>query len=255
MAAPGVLDNDSDVDGDGLTAVLVSDVSNGTLALNADGSFAYNPNPSFVGSDSFTYKASDGSVDSGVATVGITVNPSAPVSFEVRVADGADDAEERASGRVGLTSSDLELVFDKDNQTVGIRFTGVTIPQGATITAAYVQFQANETQSEATALTIQAEAIDDAPTFANSTNNITGRARTGAAVSWNPDPWTKGEAGLAQRTPGQVPVIQEVVDRTGWASGNSLVIIIDGTGKRVAESYNGDPAAAPLLHVEYVHGG
>jgi hypothetical protein len=46
-------------------------------------------------------------------------------------------------------------------------------------------------------------------------------------------------------------VIQEIVNRPGWASGNSLVILISGTGKRVAESFNGDKTGAALLHVEY----
>jgi hypothetical protein len=46
-------------------------------------------------------------------------------------------------------------------------------------------------------------------------------------------------------------VIQEIVNRSGWASGNSLVLIVTGTGKRTAESYNGDQAGAALLHVEY----
>jgi len=41
------------------------------------------------------------------------------------------------------------------------------------------------------------------------------------------------------------------VNRSGWVSGNSLVLIITGTGTRTAESYNGDAAGAPLLHVEY----
>jgi len=80
--APGVLGNDSDPEDDGLTAVLVDDVSNGTLTLNADGSFMYVPNGNFNGTDSFTYKANDDKDDSNVATVTITVNPvnDAPVS-------------------------------------------------------------------------------------------------------------------------------------------------------------------------------
>jgi len=69
----GVLANDSDVDGDPLTAVLMSDVSHGILHLNSDGSFNYTPNPDFYGSDSFTYKANDGNLESDVATVTITV--------------------------------------------------------------------------------------------------------------------------------------------------------------------------------------
>jgi hypothetical protein len=46
-------------------------------------------------------------------------------------------------------------------------------------------------------------------------------------------------------------VIQEIVDRPGWSAGNALVVIVTGSGKRVAESYNGLPSGAPLLHVEY----
>jgi hypothetical protein len=60
-----------------------------------------------------------------------------------------------------------------------------------------------------------------------------------------------GEAGLDQQTPDVSSVIQEIVNRPGWTSGNSLVIIITGTGKRVADSYNGNQAGASTLHVEY----
>ncbi|MDH3967696.1 MAG: Ig-like domain-containing protein, partial [Rhodospirillales bacterium] len=74
IAAPGVLGNDSDVDGDPLTAVLVTSTSNGGLTLNADGSFTYTPNAGFNGIDSFTYVANDGLLDSNVATVTITVS-------------------------------------------------------------------------------------------------------------------------------------------------------------------------------------
>ena len=74
IAAPGVLDNDGDVNGDDLTAVLVADVSYGTLTLNADGSFSYLPQANFNGSDSFTYRADDGADESDLATVTISVN-------------------------------------------------------------------------------------------------------------------------------------------------------------------------------------
>ncbi|MEZ4735545.1 MAG: Ig-like domain-containing protein [Caldilineaceae bacterium] len=74
MAAPGVLQNDSDAEGDTLTTAEISAPDNGTLALNADGSFTYLPNAGFTGDDSFTYVANDGTADSNVATVTITVN-------------------------------------------------------------------------------------------------------------------------------------------------------------------------------------
>src|SRR5207245_8429766 len=82
VSAPGVLTNDSDVDGDALSAVLVSGPSHGTLTLNSDGSLVYMPALNFNGTDNFTYKASDGQAQSGVATVTITVTPvnDAPVA-------------------------------------------------------------------------------------------------------------------------------------------------------------------------------
>ncbi len=70
---PGILFNDTDADADPLTAVLVTDVSNGTLVLNANGTFTYTPNPDFNGVDSFTYKANDGTIDSNTVTVTLTV--------------------------------------------------------------------------------------------------------------------------------------------------------------------------------------
>jgi len=183
----------------------------------------------------------------------MTQSVSEPVTISARVAAGSDDAEERSDARVNLTSSDLELVYDKSDQKVGMRFNGIDIPNGATISAASIQFQVDETPSGTTNLSIQAQAADNPPTFSTSTGSISSRTRTAAAVSWSPPAWpTKGIAGPDQRTPSIATVIQEVVDRTGWASGNSLVIIITGTGERVAESYNGDQNGAPLLHVEYI---
>jgi VCBS repeat-containing protein len=73
VETPGVLDNDTDAENDPLTAVVEGDPANGTLNLNADGSFTYTPNPNFTGTDSFTYRANDGAQDSGPATVTITV--------------------------------------------------------------------------------------------------------------------------------------------------------------------------------------
>ena len=81
VEAPGVLANDTDVEGNDLTAEMVDDVANGTLALAADGSFTYTPNAGFVGEDSFTYKAFDGELYSEVVTVTITVNEVAPTDF------------------------------------------------------------------------------------------------------------------------------------------------------------------------------
>jgi large repetitive protein len=73
VPAPGVLENDTDPDGDTLTVTLDTDVANGTLNLQPDGSFTYTPDAAFSGEDTFTYTASDGVLSSAPATVTITV--------------------------------------------------------------------------------------------------------------------------------------------------------------------------------------
>src|SRR5439155_2762215 len=84
VVATGVLSNDSDVDGDTLSAVLVSQPTHGSLTLNSNGSFSYVPTSNYLGSDSFTYKANDGLADSGIATVNITIGGvnDAPVAVD-----------------------------------------------------------------------------------------------------------------------------------------------------------------------------
>jgi VCBS repeat-containing protein len=75
VSGPGVLANDTDTDGDLLTATLVDPPTHGTVALHADGSFVYTPDPGFTGADSFTYQAYDGTTGGNVVTVTLTVSP------------------------------------------------------------------------------------------------------------------------------------------------------------------------------------
>ncbi|MBV9957437.1 MAG: tandem-95 repeat protein, partial [Acidobacteria bacterium] len=75
VPVPGVLGNDSDPEGNTLAALLVSGPSHGSLGWNANGSFSYTPASNYNGGDSFTYRASDGSLSSNVATVNISINP------------------------------------------------------------------------------------------------------------------------------------------------------------------------------------
>lgn len=90
VPAPGVLGNDSDADGNPLTANLVSDVSSGVLAIVPDGSFVYVPEPDFVGHDSFTYVANNGLDHSNIATVTILVTEAAIKDVVVDIMPGSD---------------------------------------------------------------------------------------------------------------------------------------------------------------------
>jgi len=118
VPAPGLLGNDNDVEGDALTAVLVSSPVHGTLTLNADGSFTYTPNANYNGSDSFTYKANDGAADSNVATVSLTLSSAndAPVASDDAYTTDEDTALMIAPS--GVLSNDTDV--DGDPLTAAI---------------------------------------------------------------------------------------------------------------------------------------
>ena len=103
---------------------------------------------------------------------------------------------------------------------------------------------------------IQGQAVDNAPVFTTGASNVSNRARTTAQATWSPIRWTTiGAAGLDQQSPNLSAIVQEIVNRGGWNAGNALVMIVSGTGRRVAESFEGGAALAPRLHVEYTTGG
>ena len=131
-AAEGVLANDSDPSGDTLTAVLVDDVTSGTLVLAADGSFTYTPNQDFFGEDSFTYQAFDGELYSETATVTITVTPVNDVPVLDPIGDKTTD--ELVELTFTATASDVDLPA----QTLMFSLEGA--PEGALINAGTGEF-------------------------------------------------------------------------------------------------------------------
>jgi hypothetical protein len=96
VGVPGVLDNDTDTEGDALTAILVSTAASGDLIFNSDGSFVYTPQYGYIGDDSFTYMANDGVLDSNVAVVHITVSP-APTIDTFGLDSGTGTSNQRAN--------------------------------------------------------------------------------------------------------------------------------------------------------------
>jgi VCBS repeat-containing protein len=112
VGASGVLANDTDADGDAMTAVLVSGPAHGSLMLNANGSFTYTPAANYNGSDSFTYRADDGQADSNVATVALTINAvnDVPVAANNSYATNEDNALEVSSP--GVLGNDIDADGD-----------------------------------------------------------------------------------------------------------------------------------------------
>jgi len=181
--------------------------------------------------------------------------------LDVQVNANSDDAEEIAGGTVQRGDGDLDMMTDTTGTgspkvVVGMRFNGITVPQGASISNAYLQFQADEADTAPTTLTIKGQADDNTPTFSTTLFDVSSRPTTAASAVWTPPAWAaQGDAGFDQRSTNFAGVIQEIVGRSGWASGNSLVLLVTGSGERVAVAVNQIPAAAPLLHIEWNTGG
>ena len=176
--------------------------------------------------------------------------------LKVRVASDQDDAEERASGKVVTSSTDLELTYDvkRGQQSVGVRFRRLAIPRGASIQRAELRFKADETDEGYLKLNIRGDDSDSAAPFAEKWRNLSSRPKTSAAVTWKPAAWRRvGESGGKQYAD-VTPILQEVVSRKGWQSGNAFALLISSdskNAKRVAESYRGDKYGAPQLYVAY----
>ena len=124
-----VLKNDTDGDGDTLTAKLVDSVDHGVLTLNSDGSFTYTPDGNWNGVDTFTYRANDGTADSAVTTVTLDVKAvnDAPVADDEVVGDIAEDSGPLVIDASVLLSGDTDV--DGDTLTV----TSVTAVMGGAV--------------------------------------------------------------------------------------------------------------------------
>ncbi len=128
--APGVLTNDTDADGDSLTAIKVTDPTNGSLAFNANGSFTYTPNANWHGTDSFTYKVNDGTADSATnATVTIIVNPANDPPTAVN-----DSYSTAYNTALTVDAASGVLANDTDIDTIVLNAIKLTDPAHGTLT-------------------------------------------------------------------------------------------------------------------------
>lgn len=176
----------------------------------------------------------------------------APVTTTLRVSANFDDAEQsqRLDDTDGSGDLDLGVVV------TGLRFTNAVIPRDATINSAFLQFTSDQgfagNNTTAATLNLFGEAADSAASFGGNFANINGRPRTSASVNWAVPAWTAtGQAGAAQRSPDLKAVVQEIVKRPGWQAGNALALIVAGSGRREAESYDGNKTRAAALEVTF----
>jgi len=180
--------------------------------------------------------------------------------FQQQVLTSSDDAEEKFDGSyVTTSSSDIEFMYDSWNsqgiQTVGLRFDNIGIPANATIVDAYIQFTADATTSGSMTITIKGEDVANSATFADITNNISGRTTTTASAPWSPLAWTNDAAGVNERTPDLTAIVSEIMTSNGWQAGNPITFIITGTGNatdyRKADSFDESATQSAKLVIEY----
>ena len=163
----------------------------------------------------------------------------------------SDDAEERRSGTIIVGEGAHDLDFSEAGKKIGLRFTDLDIPKDATITKAYLGFRVASSGSGDTVLTVRAEDSDTPRRFTRSERDISSRRTTTAAASWRPSAWRKD---ASMRSSDVSKVVQEVVSRSDWNSGDALAFIVtgDSRAKRSALSRNGGGARyAPTLRVWY----
>lgn len=178
-------------------------------------------------------------------------------TFTKRITANGDDG--RLAGGATFVSGDSGVFMfrfsDGNSQDVFLRFTNVTIPNGASITSAKITFVSFETRTETvTRSNITGNDVDDAvaPTNATEYNNL---VDTTASVAWDGEgTWT---AETTHDTPDFATIVQEIVDRGGWASGQDMQFMIkndasDTGAYRRFYGHEGDTAKAALLTIEYV---
>lgn len=248
----------------------------------ADVSVSFGGTPATVIESSST--AISVEVPAGTATGDVTVTivgqasnavtffvPVNPATVEYLIDDTDNDAEEsisRGDGSVETGSSDLELGMwdtgytpDYGKSIVGVRHHDIAIPQGATIISAHLQFMADDDGDDPCQVTIYGEDIGNAAIFDESIfYNISSRTLTTESVVWDIPTWVDLDRGDAQKTPDLRAIIQEIVNRVDWASGNAMSFQLHDSGPTAnptiddpegREADCGDEAKGPSLVIIY----
>lgn len=189
---------------------------------------------------------------SATANFGVAVRVD-PVTATFQVSSGADDVNQvNTTLYVGGPTQWLGTGGSSTASYSGLRFTGVSIPKNAQIQSAYLEVYSTQGQWLSIGLNIGAEATGSSAAFSTSALPsaralTTARLTHSSNVNWSANTW--------YQFTGMQSVIQEVVNRSDWNSGNPLSLVIKGTvgtwGRKFVRSFEGNAAQAPRLVVTY----
>jgi hypothetical protein len=151
-------------------------------------------------------------------------------TISLQVAAGNDDAREVAGTMYLNEATGIVMPASSPGTWAATRFTGVTVPPGSIIDVATYQLDVYTTSNDSPDVNVLADDADNSAQPTAAANNLSGRTPTTAAVIW-----TANNIGTGWKSPADLSaVIQEIIDRAGWASGNAITILLD------ARSVNND---------------
>lgn len=159
--------------------------------------------------------------DSTLDIAGLQLYATGTGTWDVRVGSSNDDVEE-ASNNGNMKRGDSRLDLDKSTH-VGLRFTSIPIPQAATITQAFIEFKSDANTGSTPDADIFIQNVDNPSSFGSAKRDLTSRSFLSTNVEWDSIP--TGSGGTTITTPNLKTLVQSIVDRTGWNSGQAMVFM------------------------------
>lgn len=171
--------------------------------------------------------------------------------FTTTVSSSLDDAEQSGTSNNNTSGNTLDM---NNEDFIGTRFLNVTIPKDSTINTAYIQFKQRNDANDSNQMqvTISGEDVDNAADY--SSTRLDQRVPTSQTVIWTVNnQWTGNEQGPDTTTTDIKTIIDELVSRTGWSSGNAMSFLfqqLSGNNRRPG-SYDRGITYAPILYIDY----
>ena len=191
--------------------------------------------------------------------------------YEAQISANADDAVEYLNtGDVALNGvgghlplgydSLIGLTIAEGATLVALRFPGVMLAQGTPISLVRLRFVASNGNTTPVVLRVWCEAADNSAAITTASGSISAREKTTAFYDWSPAAWSVNQDDEATRTDALAPLVQEVVNRAGWASGNALTFLIElspentdtESPRRRAYSYEASSDAAARVSINAI---
>jgi hypothetical protein len=201
------------------------------------------------------------STHTATPTPTVTNTPTATATpvpqVNLKVSASADDAYDYSATEFWNSTSTMRVGDNSGKKaTMGLRFSAVSVPAGATITRAVLRVKSYQAWSNALHVKVSAEATDNPGSFTSASVRPSARVKTVRQVDWDPGAWSSG---VWYDSPDLKDVVQEAVNRPGWAGGNALVLLLADDGSatsvnRLLYAYNSAAANGAELKIEYTTG-